>query len=149
MNTNKHLVGLLIIIERERYFLQLSLRRVSVWSKISYWICNLINQTLTLVELNWRKSFPLSIIIDNIALCQFVCCTERGSLNLDLVCLVLRLIFLLPFTAYMFIGLLTIAGFVPFGLLFTNPSTSLFVWPMCTLLMFVIKWFDLTSRAPK
>ena len=43
-----------------------------------------------------------------------------------------------------------IAGFVHFDLPFTNPSTSLFIWPLCTLLVFAIKWswFDLTWLPP-
>ena len=45
-----------------------------------------------------------------------------GSLNLDLVCLVIRLIVLLPFTAYMFIGLPMIEGFVSFGFALYKPQ---------------------------
>src|SRR6218665_791522 len=55
--------------------------------------------------------------------------------------LVIRLIvFLLPFTAYMSIGLPMIAGLVPFGLLFTNSITFLLICLLCTLLVFAIKW---------
>jgi len=44
----------------------------------------------------------------------------------------------------MFIGLPMIAGFVPFGWPFTNPSTSLFICPLCALLVFAINGLDLS-----
>ena len=66
----------------------------------------------------------------------------HGSLNLDVVSLVIRLIIsLLPFTAHMSIGLAMIAGLVPFGLPFTNSITFLLISLLCTLFVFAIKWY--------
>src|SRR6218665_704212 len=72
----------------------------------------------------------------------FVFCIVHGSIDLDVVSLVIRLIvFLLQFTAYMFIGLPMIARLVPFGLPFTNSITFLLICLLCTLLVFAIKWY--------
>jgi len=48
---------------------------------------------------------------------------------------------LLPFTAYMSIGLPMIAGLVPSGLPFTNSITFLLICLLFTLLVHAIKWY--------
>src|SRR6218665_3022385 len=76
--------------------------------------------------------------------CFFVFCIVHGSLNLDVVSLVIKLIIFAAIYCIHVYWVTHDSGIVKgkrFGLPFTNSITFLLICLLCTLLVFAIKWY--------